>query len=90
MERQSQNPEFRIIPENFHPCILNVKIDSSQTLIIVPLWHNKELIRLWGSNFQGLDQEGGKGLCAFVSRVGLLPLRRIVQVPLRCTSILHR
>ena len=23
MESQPQNPEFRIIPENFHPCIYN-------------------------------------------------------------------
>ena len=60
MESQPQNPEFRIIPENFHPCILNGKMDSSQTLIIVPLWHNKELIRLWGSNFQGLISRAEK------------------------------
>ena len=23
MESQSQNPEFRINPENFHPCVLS-------------------------------------------------------------------
>ena len=25
MESQPQNPEFRINPENFHPCVLRVK-----------------------------------------------------------------
>ena len=27
MESQPQNPEFRIHPENFHPCIIKLKIN---------------------------------------------------------------
>ena len=29
MESQPQNPEFRISPENFHPCLLCVSIEGS-------------------------------------------------------------
>ena len=29
MESQPQNPEFRINPENFHPCIYFMSIDLS-------------------------------------------------------------
>ena len=37
MESQSQNPEFRINPENFHPCgkllnLLRTKIQYSRSL----------------------------------------------------------
>ena len=31
MERQPQNPEFRINPENFHPCILMFQIHFKLT-----------------------------------------------------------
>ena len=29
MESQPQNPEFRINPENFHPCIPELLVDNS-------------------------------------------------------------
>ena len=30
MECQSQNPEFRIYPENFHPCIFHLFLNPLQ------------------------------------------------------------
>ena len=30
MESQPQNPEFRINPENFHPCVSGALVSNSQ------------------------------------------------------------
>ena len=46
MESQPQNPEFRINPENFHPCLLKV---YSKTCVKRPLINrqNKGLDDNW-------------------------------------------
>ena len=36
MESQPQNPEFRINPENFHPCNYTMIIKSDQWALMVP------------------------------------------------------
>ena len=33
MESQPQNPEFRISPENFHPCLFVLKIPQTAKVI---------------------------------------------------------
>ena len=37
MESQPQNPEFRINPENFHPCLLYTSPGSNWTHFIMIL-----------------------------------------------------
>ena len=38
MESQSQNPEFRINPENFHPCVfISLYTQKRQTFIEVAI-----------------------------------------------------
>ena len=37
MESQPQNPEFRINPENFHPCNVHIKLSQKNNLVIEPL-----------------------------------------------------
>ena len=29
MESQPQNPEFRVNPKNFHPCIVNISLKTN-------------------------------------------------------------
>ena len=38
MESQPQNPDFRISPENFHPCVLNLI-----TILCTDPFHNSIL-----------------------------------------------
>ena len=40
MESQPQNPEFRIIPENFHPCSTDFKEYELMKLLIYDLTFN--------------------------------------------------
>ena len=37
MESQPQIPEFRINPENFHPCNVHIKLSQNNKLEIEPL-----------------------------------------------------
>ena len=48
MESQPQNPEFRINPENFHPC--KQSISSSPNLPIVCCKQNRGLPRVYAQN----------------------------------------
>ena len=35
MESQPQNPEFRINPENFHPCVFEAPIHNCSIFLVV-------------------------------------------------------
>ena len=57
MESQPQNPEFRINPENFHPCILIVLWYYDSKFLTVPLTVSLYLYHplMWTSIYQFID-----------------------------------
>ena len=48
MESQPQNPEFRIYPENFHPCCFEFEIRcDSQLPVQLQRLHVVQMLKVW-------------------------------------------